>query len=324
MLPAGPVALAICRQRRCGTDTATSGESHRDRWEIRVHPGRRHPRRADWGTLRIDDAGGFVDGTALTLRIRRPEWAVGDITLRLDETPVDALVADGYLVVHRPWVSGETLHIDVPMTLRARSTPDDATLQSIEFGPSVLVARSNATTTLELPLAQRRRVDGSLRADDAMDAAAIADAMHTDGGVSIAGVCFEPVWTGKDERYHMYVRASGATVGFVDADTNVPVRHRQDGRSLLDDVWAEPTPSARADFLDRVGEASAAARREGLLTNDELTEVLSAAAVADIDGTGTHLVGPITTSEAITASEAVTTSGGASMNPAPSPIPVAR
>jgi hypothetical protein len=220
--------------------------------------------------------------------VRIPEWVVGDIALRVGESPIDAVIEDGYLVVRRPWMSGETLHIDAPMALRALPTPDDATLQSVEFGPSVLVARSDATTTLDLPLAQRRRLDGSLRIDGASDA---GTALRADGAVDIAGVRFEPVWTGSDERYHMYVRSAGATIGFAGADSHVPVRTRQDGRSLLDDVWAAPAPSTRGGFLDRVGEAAAAARRDGLLANDELTAVLGAAAAADVDGAGGHAVG---------------------------------
>lgn len=240
--------------------------------------------------VRIEDAGGFVDRTPLVLRVRIPEWVVGEITLRVDQSPIDAVTENGYLVVRRPWTSGEALHIDAPMALRALPTPDDATLQAVEFGPSVLVARSDATTTLDLPLAQRRRLDGSLLVEGASDADA---ALRADGAVHIAGVRFEPAWTGSDERYHMYVRSAGATIGFAGADTDVPVRTRQDGRSLLDDVWAAPAPSTRTDFLDRVGEAAAAARRDGLVSNEELTAVLGAAAAADIDGAGGHAVGVV-------------------------------
>ncbi|HWV50469.1 MAG TPA: beta-L-arabinofuranosidase domain-containing protein, partial [Microbacterium sp.] len=49
--------------------------------------------------VRIDDAGGFVDGTPLTVRVRIPEWLVGELTARIGEEPVDAAVDAGYLVV---------------------------------------------------------------------------------------------------------------------------------------------------------------------------------------------------------------------------------
>lgn len=229
---------------------------------------------------------GIADGTALTLRIRIPEWIVEPPIVRVGDETISAPVEDGYLVVRRPWISGEVLRIETRAALRAVATPDDPTLQSIEFGPSVLVARSDATTTLDLALTQRRRLDGSLRADDDASADAVGAALRADGAVHIAGVRFEPVWTGRDERYHMYVRASGSEIGFAGTATGVPVRVRHDGTSLLDDVWREPVPSTRADFLDRVAETASAARRDGLLSQAELVEVLEAAAVADVDGLG--------------------------------------
>ncbi|WP_406247446.1 beta-L-arabinofuranosidase domain-containing protein [Microbacterium sp. M] len=250
--------------------------------------------------VRVDDAGGFVDRTPLTVRVRIPEWAVGEVTARIGEEPVDADEEGGYLVVRRPWRAGETLRIAAPMALRALPTPDDATLHSIEFGPSVLVARSDATTTLDLALANRRRVDGSIAADAAVDARAVGDVLRADGAVHLDGFRFEPVWTGGDERYHLYVRAAAPVIGFVGAETDVPVRSRQDGRSLLDDVWRHPSPAARAAFLDRVAAAAADARRDGLLAQAELVRVLEAAAVADVDGAATPAVAEVVETDAAT------------------------
>ena len=255
------------------------------------------------------DGDEFVDGTTLTLRIRVPEWAVETPTLRLKATAdattgetITAPVDDGHLVVRRPWSRGEVLRIETRAALRAVPTPDDPALQSIEFGPTVLVARSEATTTLDLALAQRRRLDGSVRVDGATSGEgagstsvdAVEAALRSEGAVHIAGVRFEPVWTGSDERYHMYVRASGAEIGFVGAATEVPVRVRHDGTSLLDDVWRSPAPASRAEFLDRVGETATVARRDGLLSHSELVEVLRAAATADIDGLGPHAGSTVT------------------------------
>nr|WP_236571088.1 beta-L-arabinofuranosidase domain-containing protein [Microbacterium hydrocarbonoxydans] len=266
--------------------------------------------------LRID-GDDFVDGTALTLRIRVPEWAVETPTLSVSsragaEETIMAPIDDGYLVVRRPWAAGEVLRIESRAALRAVPTPDDPALQSIEFGPSVLVARSDATTTLDLALAQRRRLDGSVRADgsssaDGADSAeAVEAALRSEGVVHIAGVRFEPVWTGSDERYHMYVRASGAEIGFVSAETGVPVRVRHDGTSLLDDIWREPAPATRAHFLDRVSQTATAARRDGLLSHSELVEVLRAAATADVDGLGPHPIAAVVETDPATATDAVT------------------
>jgi hypothetical protein len=248
--------------------------------------------------LRIEGGDGFVDGTTLTMRIRVPEWVVDAPVLRIGDETIAAPVEDGYQVVRRQWASGEVLRMESHASLRAVATPDDAMLQSIEFGPSVLVARSDATTTLDLALAQRRRLDGSLSADDADSAADVEAALRADGAVSIGGVRFEPVWTGSHDRYHMYVRAAGADIGFVGAETDVPVRVRQDGGSLLDDVWREPAPQTRAAFLDRVGETASAARRDGLLAQSELVQVLEAAAASDVDGFGGYPCGSVIETDA--------------------------
>ncbi len=245
-------------------------------------------------SLRLDGAEGFVDGIELTLRIRIPAWTADAPALSIDGEPLDAPIEGGYLVVRRAWSSGDVLRIQATPTLRARPTIDDVSLQSLEFGPSLLVARSDATTTLDLGLAQRRRVDGSVRADDARSAAEVGETLRTTGGVHIAGVRFEPVWTGRDARYHMYVRDNGAHVGFVGAETRVPLRTRHDGTSLRDDVWRDPAPTTRAAFLDRIAAAVSAARRDGLLAPDEVEQVLQAAAAADIDGAGLRPTGVVT------------------------------
>ena len=248
--------------------------------------------------LRIDgaDAGGgdgFVDGTPLTLRIRVPEWVVGEPVLQIGGERIDAPLEDGYLVVRRRWSSGEVLRIHATPSLRAVPPLADPALRSIEFGAAVLGARSDATTALDLALTQRRRLDGSLPADDAPTAHEVEAALRSHGAVHIVGTRFEPVWTGSDRRYHMYVRATGESIGFSGAETEVPVRLRHDGTSLLDDVWREPVPQTRSAFFDRIDETVSAARRDGLLAQTELVQVLQAAAAADIDGLGGHPHGSV-------------------------------
>lgn len=244
--------------------------------------------------VRIDGSEGFQDGTPLTLRLRLPEWVAGTPTLRAGDDPLSPIVEGGYLVVRREWRSGDELHVELPIALRARAAPDDPSLQALEFGPSVLVARSESTTTLDLPLAQRRRVDGSICTDDRLGALDVGTRLRQEGAVHIAGVRFEPVWNGSDERYHMYVRASAPSIGFAGNDSGVPVRSRHDGSSLLGDVWREPAPRTRAQFLDRVAQAAFAARQDGLLAHRELVQMLTTAAAADIDGSGECAAGSVT------------------------------
>ncbi|QGU28924.1 glycosyl hydrolase [Microbacterium oryzae] len=236
-------------------------------------------------TLRVEPE---ADAVELTLHVRIPAWASGPATLRVGE---EVLVGEPgtYVALTRGWRRGEVLDIDVPMTLQAQGAIDDPALRSVHLGPSVLVARDDATTTRELPLDGLRRLDGTLLDDRGVESSSAADAgvrLQADGHLAISGMRFEPVWTGSDARYHMYVRARATEVAFASTPTGVPARVRADGRTLLDDVWAEPLPRTRDEFLERVQESALAARRDGLLTRAELERVLVGAGAADIDGSG--------------------------------------
>ncbi|MDN3310998.1 glycoside hydrolase family 127 protein [Microbacterium oryzae] len=261
------------------------------------------PARLSWGEQAVDvvlDSGHpwsgrtalrvepEADAVELTLHVRIPAWASGPATLRVGDE-VRAGEPGAYVAIARRWSRGEVVEIDVPMTLQAEGAIDDPALRSVHLGPSVLVARDDATTTRELPLDGLRRLDGTLLDDHAFESSAAADAgarLQTDGHVAISGMRFEPVWTGSDARYHVYVRARAAEIAFAGTATDVPARVRADGRTLLDDVWSEPLPRTRHEFLDRVLESALAARRDGLLTRAELERVLTAAGAADIGGTG--------------------------------------
>ncbi|WP_308291521.1 beta-L-arabinofuranosidase domain-containing protein [Microbacterium sp. G2-8] len=231
-------------------------------------------------TLRVDPRN--PEGLEAAIHVRIPAWSSGPASVTVAGATWAADAAPGeYVAIRRTWRRGDTVEIDAPMSLRAEGAIDDPTLQSVHLGPSLLVARDEATTTRELPLLGRRRVDGSVRADDAGDP---GERLREHGAIDIAGIRYEPVWTGSDARYHMYVRDRSDEIAFVGVSTGVPARPRADGRTLLDDVWAEPAPRTREAFLDRVLSCVVAARSEGLLTRDERERVLDGAARAEVAG----------------------------------------
>ncbi|MGO4535872.1 beta-L-arabinofuranosidase domain-containing protein [Leifsonia sp. 2MCAF36] len=237
------------------------------------------------GTVRL--AVGRTDGgtgtVKMALNLRIPGWVIGSATASISGRPVplDA-ESGGYATARHDWCPGDVLTLQLPLGLRATGTIDDPRLQSVSFGPSVLVARSESTTTIEAAVARRRMLDGTILADTRRDADGIAADLESTGGVVVAGLRFEPVWIGSVERYHLYVRAADATVGFGGADTGVPARRRADGSTVLDDLWAEPEPRTRAEFLTRALASVRAARRDGLLGGAEACTVLRAALGADL------------------------------------------
>lgn len=247
------------------------------------------------GTVRlsVERAGGDTGTTPLSLHLRIPGWVTGPATASIAGRPVQ-LDAEpgGYATVGRAWAAGDVLTLQLPLGLRAIGTIDDPRLQSLSFGPSVLVARSESTTTIEAALARRRLLDGTILADTGGGADDPGAALRATGGVSVAGLRFEPVWTGSTERYHLYVRAADATVGFGGADTGVPARRRADGSTVLDDLWAAPAPCTREEFLTRSLASVRAARCDGLLGGAEARAVLHAALEADLVGGPAALASP--------------------------------
>ncbi|THV30814.1 beta-L-arabinofuranosidase domain-containing protein [Glycomyces paridis] len=226
------------------------------------------------------------DGAERTVRIRVPRWAAGEPALRLNGAPAGVATAPGrYASVTRAWRAGDVLHLDTPVQLRAEPTPDDPRQCALLLGPTLLLARSDATTGLALPLAGRRGLDGALLTG--RTGTELLAELARDGTVTIDGVAFEPAWSGGDARYHMYVRSADSEIAFGGKGTGVPNRVRPDGSTFLDDLWSPGSFPDRASFLDRVAAVAARVRAEGLLGRAELARVLTAAALFDTTGDGT-------------------------------------
>ncbi|MFE5409384.1 beta-L-arabinofuranosidase domain-containing protein [Microbacterium sp. NPDC056569] len=224
--------------------------------------------------VRVERIDGCLDPVPMTLHVRVPGWVAAPASARIGTQPLALDAEPGrYADLERDWTSGEELVLDLPMSLRTHAALDDPQVRHLAFGPSVLVARSDSTTWLEMALDRRRLLDGTILADDPDPRGTLLSR----GSVSVEGIPFEPVWTGSDARYHMYVRAADATIGFAGVDTGVAARRREDGTTILDDVWSEPLPRTRSAFVARVLRAVHRGRADGLLGLDEARTVLRGA-----------------------------------------------
>lgn len=226
-------------------------------------------------------------GNSETLRVhlRIPAHAAGGTRILLNGEPLEAGVSPGdYLVLEREWSDGDEVELHVPLALRSVPTVDDPTLHSMELGPTVLLARSDETTRLSLPLAGNRRLDGTVRTPGPTKA--LVTRLAHEGVAQIAGLTWEPAYSGKDTRYHMYVRQADATIAFAGEDTGVPNRLRPTGITVLDSIWQREAFTSRDQFLGRVVDVVVEARQEGVLGRVEAERVLCAAACADIVGDG--------------------------------------
>ena len=79
---------------------------------------------------------------ATTLRLRIPGWATRGGTVTVNGTAVDAFASpSSYLTLNRTWRRGDRVRLDLPMSLRAETMPDDPSIQALLYGPVVLAGR---------------------------------------------------------------------------------------------------------------------------------------------------------------------------------------
>lgn len=81
-----------------------------------------------------------VAGTsgATPLKLRVPDWAAGDVTLKVNGTATEAAVQDGYVNVSAK--SGDTISYTIPMEVRAEATQDNEDYVAFSYGPILLAA----------------------------------------------------------------------------------------------------------------------------------------------------------------------------------------
>lgn len=78
-----------------------------------------------------------------TLHIRKPEWVKdNDLKVSVNGQSTPVTIKDGYLSITRNWAKGDKVHLELPMQLRAVTTPDKAQEYSFLYGPYVLAAKT--------------------------------------------------------------------------------------------------------------------------------------------------------------------------------------
>ena len=75
----------------------------------------------------------------LDLHIRAPEWATRGVRVRVNGEPADVDAKPGsYMSVRRGWRDGDSVEVEMPMSLHGHPMPDDPELVAIMYGPLVL------------------------------------------------------------------------------------------------------------------------------------------------------------------------------------------
>jgi uncharacterized protein len=78
----------------------------------------------------------------LALRVRVPYWAVKGVAVTINGEAKDLAAAPStYLAIEREWKAGDSVTIDIPLSLHIVPAPDDKLVQAAMYGPLVLAAR---------------------------------------------------------------------------------------------------------------------------------------------------------------------------------------
>jgi DUF1680 family protein len=211
----------------------------------------------------------------LDLHLRVPGWVRKGFTVRVNGRPERLDATPGsYVTVSRTWSDGDVVDVAMPLSIRAVPTIDDPGVQSVEWGPTVLLARSASTEYLRLTLYPHMALDGTV------DGAFVPT---RDGYFEHGGLTFEPAWSGDHTKYHMYVKRHEPGIAFAGDDSGVANVARADGTTFLDAVWHDGGFPNQGALVAAVGRTAEDFVAEGLLTADEGERVVRNAAEAEFE-----------------------------------------
>ncbi|MGD0555898.1 MAG: glycoside hydrolase family 127 protein [Streptosporangiaceae bacterium] len=88
---------------------------------------------------------------AMELRVRVPAWIAAAPSVRLNGQPITGIVRGPWITVARYWQPGDELQVTLPMTVNLTPTPDNAQVQSVSYGPTVLAGAYGSSASPTMP-----------------------------------------------------------------------------------------------------------------------------------------------------------------------------
>lgn len=226
----------------------------------------------------------FVEGSGpLDLRLRVPAWARHGYTVAVNgrEQEVDA-APTSYVTVGRDWRAGDVVDIAMPLSFWVDKALDDRSVQSIMYGPTLMVVRDDTPSYRELTFFPSLGLDGDLAAS--IEPAGATMHFTTHGYLLAPYYVADPV-PGQFNAFHPYVKRVEPEVVFRSRRTGVPndaIRDR-DGETFLDRVWEAAPFAAHGDLVRRVEAVSAEWFAAGRHTRRQRQDILVAAARSQAD-----------------------------------------
>ena len=75
------------------------------------------------------------------LKLRVPDWAAGDVTVKVNGQAAENQVENQYLVLDRTWNDNDKVELTYPMEVKAFGLPDNTSVYAFKYGPTVLAAK---------------------------------------------------------------------------------------------------------------------------------------------------------------------------------------
>ncbi|MGN9816800.1 beta-L-arabinofuranosidase domain-containing protein [Streptomyces sp. SD11] len=208
---------------------------------------------------------------AFELRLRVPAWATSGFKVTVNGAAVSGTPAAGtYFAVARTWQSGDVVRVTIPFRTRVEKTPDDPGLQALFHGPVNLVARSSATSSLQVGLYRNAALSGDLLPS-------LTPVSGKPLHYTLNGTEFAPFFEGTEDPTHAYFRRSEPKVVFGGTDSGVTNPARSNGTTLLDEIWAGAPFTTKTALVTRVQNTVNTWVSAGLLTQTDAQKVVTTA-----------------------------------------------
>ncbi len=218
-------------------------------------------------------------GATFTVRLRVPGWVRKGFVVTVNGHRQHLQPQPGeYVALTRRWSAGDRIDIAMPLSFRTERAPDDPAVQSLFYGPTLMVSLGGAAPPIawrQFGFYRHHTLDG----DFGNAFTATATPMH----FTSQGHVFAPFYVADPNAftaYHAYFERAEPQIVFGSEDSGVPNRDRGDGWRFLDLVWQQAPFADHGHFVRRVEEVSRQWEQTGLLSRAERDAVLQAAARA--------------------------------------------
>jgi DUF1680 family protein len=225
----------------------------------------------------------------LDIKLRVPSWVRKGFAVKINGAlqKIDAKPGT-YVTLSRRWKAGDRIEIAMPFTFRAERTIDNAAVQSIFYGPTLLavqhdpVGQNLETGLIKLSFYKDMKLDGDLAPAMTPGAAPLT---FTTGGYTLAPFFVADPSADAESRttapYHVYVRRDEPRIVFRSVESGVPNRATDDGMTFLDELWSEAPFANHKQFMAAVNRITTAWQQAGRLSATERSAIVAAAGKAE-------------------------------------------